>query len=109
MKLPEPTTLHHGLETAMPEPASSGLAWLAVLLPVIFLLCWYTHLRVRRARRHPEEQAFLSLARRMRLGTRQIHAVREYANRNAFNRPIVVLMTTELLNDALSVPHKPQQ
>lgn len=94
MQTAEPTTLYvPGLaEPAAPSVGVLGFAWVAVVVPVAVVVVWHLVRRGRLARLSPEERAFRSLARRLKLRAGQVESVRTYASRQGGCLPIEVLM-----------------
>lgn len=99
-----PTTLHTP-EPAGPAPYAQGtigFAWLAAVLPVVVIIVWLVRRAHRDAQQHPEEHAFRSLAKRLRLRPAQVEQIRRYAREVAGCKPIEVLMHDGMLDQAMS-------
>jgi uncharacterized protein HemY len=72
-----------------------------VLVPIVVALVLLA-IRVRRVQRmRPEEHAFRSLSRRLRLHRDQVRAVRAYAQGVARCEPIEVLMNEQMFAQAM--------
>jgi len=106
MDLPEPTTLHHDLAPVAPVPATTQLAWGAVMVPILIMISWYTLHRRRVANMPRDERAFHALAKRMGLRAAQMRAVRVYAREVAHVAPITVLMNAQMNQAALGLAVK---
>lgn len=102
MQLSEPTTLHHGVDVATSSGTSGGLAWVAVIAPLLFALIWFIRIRNRRVRDCPQTHAFRALAKRMGLRSSELRAVESYARDIAQVEPIAVLMSTDMHQAALA-------
>jgi hypothetical protein len=101
MQMQEPTTLHIPVQGPIePQAPILPVAWVASILPIVVGLVWLLALARRRAKVNPEEHAFRSLSRRMRLRRHQVTAVRACAL-NTRTQPIDVLLNERLLQQAL--------
>lgn len=98
-----PSTLHvPGQEPASSTPdLALGGAWVLVLVPIVVAVVFVAVRARRRMRMRPEEHAFRSLSRRLRLHRDQVRAVRAYAQGVARCEPIEVLMNERMLAQAI--------
>ena len=100
-----PSTLHvPGQEPVSSAPGldlALGGAWVLVIVPIVVGVVFLVmHLRrVRRMR--PEEHAFRSLSRRLRLHRDQVQLIRVYAQGVGRCEPIEVLMNEQMLAQAI--------
>ncbi len=101
MQTQEPTTLYVPAPTTPTRDAGlSPLAWGAAIVPVLVGIVWLALLAKKRSAMPPEEHAFRSLSRRMRLQRAQVAAIRRCA-RESRCEPVQVLMDESLLSRAL--------
>ena len=84
--------------------SSDPSQWIAYIAMVVITigLGWFAFHVIRNRGVHPDEHAFRSLARRLRLNRSEIDAVRTFARTSNGRKPIEVLMNQSLLEQAIS-------
>lgn len=101
MQMSEPTILHIPQQPQdNTQSPTQTIALLAAIIPIMIGIAWFAILLRRKAKLRPEEHAFRSLARRMRLGRAQVIAIRRCA-RDSRREPIDVLMDEQMLHRVL--------